>query len=404
MLQVNPHHTPAPTPAHCFDDALLRSCKSDVSEGSRIMVRSAVAAGYTLAENAAAGAIVFRDPEQNVIARIPLTSPFGLDVQALLDSDYPLLAACAAHQQAWPELEATKDAGESERLYRIVTGTERVATSMPARSVAGLLAKAVMMNTMLAGDDSRGDQGDDLDRLGASIVRDLVRIGVSDPEPDPILALLAEHRAAGDAWRETMARQNALPIDGPEYKALDKESDAAAAAEEAAWERVLAAKPTTVAGLKAFTAHVFAWKQATSVKGAQEPLDVADAAILAAVTEFAQPMSPEPDGTGDGYEMTSVRIPPGSIAVVDGRYVRFVSAADGEDPILGAIEAHRRMDAAFEAAAAEWDAAGEPASGEAKARFDRASDDLDRAGEALATLLPTTPAGAGALSPTHTRT
>lgn len=74
--------------------------------------------------------------------------------------------------------------------------------------------------------------------------------------PDPVLGLIESHRQAYADWFPRMVLKSELPLGTPEYASAEAHERGPAAREQAAYEAVLTARPSTLAGLIAWAGYL----------------------------------------------------------------------------------------------------------------------------------------------------
>lgn len=90
--------------------------------------------------------------------------------------DASLIEAAAHHAEVLRAYSGTDDTNQEQQLFQNLRQLERFLDATPARTLRGTIAKATVTHRLMMADEDRGEQGDDLDRLSWSIVRDLVSV------------------------------------------------------------------------------------------------------------------------------------------------------------------------------------------------------------------------------------
>lgn len=159
----------------------------------------------------------------------PDDGPEGTPALAALD------AASAAETATWEALLASRpaDADGLVRMLRYVAGAAPMEVLGDARDLGRHLAEAaehaLLPSRVLASEASGSD---------------------------PVLALIAEHRAAYAEWDRTSAVWNNMVPDAPGYVEAQSASDAPGRREMAAYEALFTARPTTLPGTLALAEYL----------------------------------------------------------------------------------------------------------------------------------------------------
>ncbi len=139
-------------------------------------------------------------------------------------------AASCTEEEAWTALLATRPANADglARLIRYIADAPRIQVLDDARDLGRNLAEAA----------------------------EAVRRPIASAEPDPVFALIEEHQAAYAAWAPLAAVWNEAVMGSPEFAKAEAAAEEPGRREQAAMLALMAARPTTAAGLWALTAYL----------------------------------------------------------------------------------------------------------------------------------------------------
>ncbi len=99
---------------------------------------------------------------------------------------------------------------------------------------------------------------DDARDLGRNLAEaaEAVRRPIASADPDPVFALIEAHRTAYAAWAPLAAVWNEAVMGSPEFAVAEAAAEEPGRREQAAMLALMAARPTTAAGLWALTAYL----------------------------------------------------------------------------------------------------------------------------------------------------
>ncbi|MGE8127874.1 hypothetical protein ACQKQD_12935 [Methylobacterium sp. NPDC080182] len=115
-------------------------------------------------------------------------------------------------------------------------------------------------------------------------------------EPDPVHALIEEHRSAYAEWDRLSAVWCEMEVDAPGYREAVAASDRPGQREITAYKALFSAQPTTLAGTAALAAYLSEAIRKTSTHAQPTDGERALSTVTAAIQQLDQPsMEPHPD-------------------------------------------------------------------------------------------------------------